>query len=748
MSNQGSENTRGKIDWKRKGLGWIPDYPDIRDYQLNSTDIQKSGRLKRDEITGSIESLAKTLIDTLKAIEKNAVEGFKKEDLQNSIEALENRVFGDISFATVKFHKILRKGIQDPIILEVKKCLNILRQFEFIDPTIPDLTKPQKLLDWLSKDIFDDDTEFLVKAFQKKIGICEQDQDGVVGLEVYTALRDCFLHPEKLEHASLSRQFDYQTTLIPVPSLLPREFFEILLMKLESFAIHRLRLQQIQIPEINSPNLVLQAGYKKFLNQYHPSDAKYFSKRLKKLEEDPSHVAIIDLDQFIEVFHNEFSILDPIISTIIQIISPLAQYKDLEMAFEVGFKELVSCLENKSEDSKKPEFKELMVSAIQVSGQLFDPYVRQIVAEENQQDRVITLYFYFLLDQLLHPTSNCQETVNQNFFRKKELFEIEPPISEFGANKIEQKQGSCVSFLPLTTLQIPVANSLYKTKRWQVKRSKKYLFLPGAVDLSFWCSEVEDQKNLDSCTAFAGIALIEYFANRSLGGYIDASPLFLYKATRNLMNLFGDTGASVRETMKAMALFGVPPNEYWPYEEELVNEEPPAFCYSFAQNYQALKYFRLDYSDIPEELLLCQVKAVLAAGFPCIFGLTLYSSAYEDINITNGFIPVPHKKDRVVGGHALVAVGYSDYKKVEPKSESRGAILVRNSWGTQWGQQGYGWLPYEYILKGLTADWWSLLKSEWFDKEHFGLGAKAWSIGSDSEPGQPDTSGGGKDSGK
>ena len=89
--------------------------------------------------------------------------------------------------------------------------------------------------------------------------------------------------------------------------------------------------------------------------------------------------------------------------------------------------------------------------------------------------------------------------------------------------------------------------------------------LPSHVDLRQWCSPIEQQGNLKSCTAIAGVALVEYFQRKIMGEDIDVSSLFLYKVARKLMHLTGDTGASTRFTMKAMALFGIPPEEYWPY---------------------------------------------------------------------------------------------------------------------------------------------------------------------------------------
>ena len=120
--------------------------------------------------------------------------------------------------------------------------------------------------------------------------------------------------------------------------------------------------------------------------------------------------------------------------------------------------------------------------------------------------------------------------------------------------------------------------------------------LPASVDLREHCSPVEDQGGLGSCTAHAGVGIIEYYERKSFGRHIDASRLFLYKITRNLMKVKGDTGAYLRTTMGAMVLFGVPPEDYWTYtdDEKSFDREPPAFCYAFAQNYQAIKYFRHD----------------------------------------------------------------------------------------------------------------------------------------------------------
>jgi C1A family cysteine protease len=239
--------------------------------------------------------------------------------------------------------------------------------------------------------------------------------------------------------------------------------------------------------------------------------------------------------------------------------------------------------------------------------------------------------------------------------------------------------------------------------------------LPGAVDLRQWCSPIEDQGDLGSCTANAGVGVLEYFQRRAYGKYLDASRLFLYKVTRNLLGITGDEGAELRTTMKAMVLFGVPPENFWPYDIDIFDEEPQAFCYAFAQSYKTTKYYRLDPPGQGTDKTLAAVKQSLAAGLPPMFGFTVYSSIPPEGD-GRGEIPFPGRGDVVEGGHAIVAVGFDDNKKV---AGDTGALLIRNSWGTGWGDRGYGWLPYSYVKNGLAVDFWTLVDSGFVDTELF-----------------------------
>jgi C1A family cysteine protease len=250
--------------------------------------------------------------------------------------------------------------------------------------------------------------------------------------------------------------------------------------------------------------------------------------------------------------------------------------------------------------------------------------------------------------------------------------------------------------------------------------------LPGAVDLRPWCSRIENQKKLGSCTAHAAVGIVEYFQERAFGKHVEGSRLFVYKTTRNLMRTTGDTGAWLRSAMGALVLCGVPDEKYWPYTdaEEEFDAEPDSFIYAIAENYKAVRYYCHDPiggTSTPESALAA-VKQHLAAGVPSMFGFWGFPS-FEDCDVKGG-IPCPCAGERAEWGHAIVAVGYDDEKAIRNTKcdeTSTGALLIRNSWGTAWGDKGYGWLPYAYVTRGLAADFWSLLSMDWVETNQFGL---------------------------
>lgn len=247
--------------------------------------------------------------------------------------------------------------------------------------------------------------------------------------------------------------------------------------------------------------------------------------------------------------------------------------------------------------------------------------------------------------------------------------------------------------------------------------------LPASTDLRQWCPPIEDQGELGSCTAQAVVGLMEYFERRAYAAHTDASRLFVYKTTRNLMRLTGDSGATLRATAAALQLFGAPPEKYWPYNLQKFDTEPSAFCYAFGQAYQALNFYRLDPPGMTGQPLLDRIKLNLASGLPAMFGFTVYDS-YTQAD-TGGKFPFPTTGEKTVGGHAVIAIGYNDIVSIKGNDSNAplttGALLIRNSWSPSWGVVGYGWLPYDYVLQGIAVDWWSLLKAEWIETKQFGL---------------------------
>lgn len=219
--------------------------------------------------------------------------------------------------------------------------------------------------------------------------------------------------------------------------------------------------------------------------------------------------------------------------------------------------------------------------------------------------------------------------------------------------------------------------------------------LPPAVDLRGACPPVYDQGQLGSCTANAIGAAVQFDQlKQKLPQTFVPSRLFIYYNERALEGtVASDSGAMIRDGIKAVAAQGVCPEPSWPYIETNFAEQPPATCYKIGSTHPAVQYSRIA-QDV------AQMKACLAAGYPFVFGFTVYESFETEEVASSGVAPMPEPSEISLGGHAVMASGYDD-------SSSR--FIVRNSWGTGWGMGGYFTIPYAYLAdSNLADDFWTI----------------------------------------
>lgn len=244
--------------------------------------------------------------------------------------------------------------------------------------------------------------------------------------------------------------------------------------------------------------------------------------------------------------------------------------------------------------------------------------------------------------------------------------------------------------------------------------------LPARVDRREFCLPVDSQGRLGSCSAFGTLNHTEAAQRMARGTVTRGSRRALYKFTRNIMGETGDSGAWLREVIRAYRLCGVPPEEYWPYLIGEFDVEPGAFVYSLAENFEATRYFRHDPQDVDPLCVLGSIKKWLAKGPTCVGGFFGFGSfSHGDVP---GCIPVPEPGERAKWAHAVHFCGYDDDMTITNRRtnrSSRGALIFENSWDDNWGDSGFGYLPYEYVLRRWCRDQWTVTSQEWVDQSVF-----------------------------
>lgn len=218
--------------------------------------------------------------------------------------------------------------------------------------------------------------------------------------------------------------------------------------------------------------------------------------------------------------------------------------------------------------------------------------------------------------------------------------------------------------------------------------------MPTAVDLRSQCPAVYDQGQLGSCTGNAIAGAVEF--ERMKQGLSDFVPsrLFIYYNERVIENTVNsDSGAQIRDGIKVVAKQGVPPESDWPYDITKFADKPPANAFSDAAKNRVTSYHRIS-------RILNQFKGCLASGYPFVLGFTVYD-AFESAQVAHtGQLNMPQPGESVVGGHAVVAVGYDDTNQ---------CFIIRNSWGPDWGMAGYFTMPYQYLMEpNLSDDFWTI----------------------------------------
>ncbi|HVJ40570.1 MAG TPA: C1 family peptidase [Dongiaceae bacterium] len=224
--------------------------------------------------------------------------------------------------------------------------------------------------------------------------------------------------------------------------------------------------------------------------------------------------------------------------------------------------------------------------------------------------------------------------------------------------------------------------------------------LPPRMDLRRQFPAVYDQGQLGSCTGNAIAGAFEFGRLKQKIGRRDYVPsrLFIYYNERVIEGTVNsDNGAQIRDGIKSVAQQGVCSETTWPYDISQFAVKPPPPAYAEAEKSQAVAYSRVARS-------LPQMKGCLASGFPFVFGFTVYESFESPTVAKSGVVEMPKPKEQVVGGHAVVAVGYDDTTQ---------RFIVRNSWGKKWGLRGYFTMPYLYLVdENLADDFWTIRSVE------------------------------------
>lgn len=240
----------------------------------------------------------------------------------------------------------------------------------------------------------------------------------------------------------------------------------------------------------------------------------------------------------------------------------------------------------------------------------------------------------------------------------------------------------------------------YQLKPKTVTVVEKQRF-PDTIDLRKRCPPIFQQQNLGSCTSQSIAGALQIDRKKVNLPDVNLSRLFIYYNERDMMGtVMQDSGASLRDGVKSINMYGVPSEEYWPYIIPKFTERPPDSVYQIALQHPKIRYERIDNTKID------LIKGALFEGYPIIFGCDIYSSFESEEVTKTGKVPFPNfsrfsgnlPQEEYLGGHAMIIVGILEKDEV---------FIVRNSWGKEWGDKGYCYIPYDYLTnRYLAFDFW------------------------------------------
>jgi C1A family cysteine protease len=244
------------------------------------------------------------------------------------------------------------------------------------------------------------------------------------------------------------------------------------------------------------------------------------------------------------------------------------------------------------------------------------------------------------------------------------------------------------------------------------KAPQRFTALPTSVDLRPLLKPVpvENQGSIGSCTAQALVGIMEYLHDTNNMSdvprdHVDFSRLFLYYGERYIEGTVNvDAGAQIRSGIKVLAKQGVCREDLWPYSPRGLFLQPNHLCMENAKRHKALTYERITSLE--------GMKSALMDSQPVAFGFMVYPSFESKEVARTGRVPMPKLtgwlRERTVGGHAVLAVGYDDRMPYKHGANTRyGCVICRNSWGAEWGDDGHFYLPYPFIQSPeLSDDFW------------------------------------------